>query len=297
MKNFNCALFLTICYSLPIYASEETNNKDTADISGPSPLEERIDQEKKTIDNPFVITPHKPTYILPVTYNSSPNQAPYQGTVDGDIDNVEIKFQISFKIPLVRDLFDDNGHLAVAYTQQSYWQAYNSAVSAPFRETDHEPEVMLTFTDDHNILGFKNRFAVFGFVHQSNGRAELLSRSWNRIYANFILERGRLVLSVKPWYRIPEDENDDDNPDIDDYMGYGEYSAAYKKGNHTYSLMLRNNFRSNNKGAVQIDWSFPMYQKKLRGYVQYFNGYGESLIDYNDSTNRLGVGVILNAWL
>ena len=297
MRFFNWVLIVIVFYSQSGHAAEELRNNDTPEVSALTPLEERIALENKSADNPFVITPHKPTYILPVAYNSSPNQAPYENAVDGDIDNIEIKFQISFKIPLVKNLFGNNGHLGVAYTQQSFWQAYNSAISAPFRETNHEPEVMLTFTNDRNILGFRHRLTVLGFVHQSNGRSGLLSRSWNRFYADFIFERGSLVFSIKPWYRIPENESEDDNPDIYKYLGYGEYSAAYRKGKHTYSILLRNNFRSDNKGAVQIDWSFPMYQKKLRGYLQYFNGYGESLIDYNDFTNRLGIGVILNAWL
>ena len=133
--------------------------------------------------------------------------------------------------------------------------------------------------------------------HQSNGRSEPLSRSWNRVIGGTLLERGNLALWIRAWYRIPESADQDDNPDILDYMGHGDVVVAYKHGAQTYSLMLRNNLRKdNNRGAVQLDWSFPMTQS-LRGYVQYFNGYGESLIDYNHSSNRLGVGLMLTDWL
>ena len=62
--------------------------------------------------------------------------------------------------------------------------------------------------------------------------------------------------------------------------GHGEATLMWIRGPNRYGLMLRNNFDSPNRGAIQLDWSYPI-RGKLQGYVQYFNGYGESLIDYN----------------
>lgn len=279
-------------YQTENQASEQESETDKQQ----SPIDARLEEEAQTGQDWFVLTPHHANYLLPVAYNSSPNEDVLKGTSWGDVelDNVEVKFQLSVKYQLFDDIFKDNGDLYVAYTNLSFWQAYNTKNSSPFRDTNHEPEAWLQFDTDWEFWGIKTRVVQVGAVHQSNGRAEPLSRSWNRLYANFIFEKKNLVFSIKPWWRIPEDEDDDDNPDIEKYMGYGELWAAYKWNHHTFSLMFRNNLRrSDNKGAVELGWSFPLY-KKLKGYVQYFNGYGQSLLDYNDSANTIGVGFALS---
>jgi phospholipase A1 len=179
---------------------------------------------------------------------------------------------------------------------------FNSRLSSPFRDTNHEPEMFLTFLTRQPFLGLTNRIISFGINHQSNGQSGALSRSWNRLFAEFVFERNHFYMSVKPWWRIPEDdkaEDDptgDDNPDITDYMGYGEIIGLYELNRHRLGFMLRNNLSSSNKGAIQLDWSLPL-KKKVRGYVQYYNGYGETLLDYNHYSHRIGIGVMLIDWL
>jgi phospholipase A1 len=211
---------------------------------------------------------------------------------DQGLDPIETELQLSFKIKAMEGMFGhDNADLWFGYTITSFWQAYNDTISSPFRETDYEPEAMLVYRTDYEIAGFRGRFINLGAVHQSNGRAAGLSRSWNRVYAQFGFERDNLALLIRPWYRIPEGD-EDDNPDIVDYMGHGDLQLVYRKGRNAYSLLLRNNFSSDNHGAMKLDWNFPLYGR-LKGYVQYFNGYGESLIDYNHKQQTIGLGVSL----
>ncbi|MGK2952654.1 MAG: phospholipase A [Thiobacillus sp.] len=50
-----------------------------------------------------------------------------------------------------------------------------------------------------------------------------------------------------------------------------------------------------NHGQALTDWEgwgFPLCGR-LKGYVQYFNGYGESLVDYNQRQQSVGLGVSL----
>lgn len=260
-------------------------------------LEKRLEAEKMARDNKFLLTTHKPNYILLLAHNKDTNEAPFEMQFpdeDATGDDTEVKFQISAKYPLAFNLLGENT-LYFAYTNRSFWQLYNEN-SAPFRETNHEPELFLLMPTDWELLGFKNSFINLGFVHQSNGRAGTLSRSWNRLYASFIFEKDDLVIVFKPWYRIKEDIEDDDNPDIEDYLGNFELTGVYELEGHTFSAMVRNSLDSNNNSTIQLDWVFP-FTRTLGGYIQYFNGYGESLIDYNYDQESIGIGVTLSGWL
>ena len=273
-------------------AEETASNEVKHDLSA---LDRRIEIERGTRFKSFVLTPHKPNYLLPITYNKKPNNAPVDIARDGELDNNEIKFQLSVKFPLAENLFGKKGSLQFAYTNLSFWQAYNESSSSPFRETIHEPELFFIYENDWGTLGFNNRLIQLGVVHQSNGRSGEFSRSWNRVYADFIFEKENFYLSFKPWIRIG-DTGKDDNPDIEKFIGHGEFRAVYAGGKHTLSIMLRNNFHSPNYGALEVNWSFPM-SRRAKWFIQYFNGYGESLVDYNASVNRIGVGIALTDWL
>jgi len=260
------------------------------DPSNISPLDERIEGIRATEELGYVITPYKPNYLM-VGYNPNPNNAPFQDAFPDEVIDfkaAEVKFQISFMFPVVHNIFKDNGSLYVAYTNRSFWQLFNDDLSSPFRETNHEPEIWLQFDTDFKVLGLTNRLMTFGFNHQSNGRNDPISRSWNRLFANFIFEKGNFAFGIKPWIIVGDLIG---NEDIQDYMGNIEFRGVYKVNRHTVSLMLRNNLQSGfSKGAFQVDWSFPIY-RRVRGYTQYFNGYGESLIDYNVHNNTIGVGL------
>jgi phospholipase A1 len=255
-----------------------------------TPLAARIEETEATEEMRFVITPYKPNYIM-VGYNPDGNTAPFEEAFpDEDIEfkTAEVKFQISFMFPIVQNIYRKNGDLYFAFTSRSFWQLFNEDFSAPFRETNYEPEFWFRFDTDWKLLGLTNRLVTFGYNHQSNGRNRPLSRSWNRLFANFVLERDNFALSIKPWVVIGDI---DDNADITDFLGNYELHFFYKWNHHTFSLMTRNQLQSGfETGAYQFDWSFPIY-RRLRFYTQYFNGYGESLIDYDYFNNTLGVGL------
>jgi len=271
---------------------------DHAEPDTTSLVEERIASEQLNLLKPFSLMTHEANYLLVGAYNFQGwSSSIYEQASSKDIsfDNTEIQFQLSIKTPLAVDLFDKDIGIFAAYTMRSFWQAYNSDISSPFRETNHQPEIWVQSAQDWEFLGIKNSLNVLGMVHQSNGQSAELSRSWNRIFAGFLFEKNSLALYLKPWIRLSESESSDDNPDITDYLGHGEIHLAYKLDDHVFSLMSRNNLESSfSKGAIELGWSFPLFHYDyIKGYIQYFSGYGESLIDYDSYVNRLGIGVLL----
>ncbi|MHB1056736.1 MAG: phospholipase A [Rhodanobacter sp.] len=282
-------------------ASVETNSEVATPLSL---LDSRWELSPESKLGTFNIRGYKPVYVLPAFITSNQNNQPHSPNPNntvvtpGDpLDNIEAKFQLSLKAKVWQGVFGDQGDLWVGYTQSSRWQVYNSQLSRPFRETNYEPEAMLVFNTSYRLLGWSGRLLGIGINHQSNGRGDPLSRSWNRVIANVGFERNGWTVMVTPWWRIPEPRSTDDNPDISDYMGRGEVQIVHEWHGQEFGMLLRHSMRggSRSHGAARFSWSFPM-AGNLRGYMEVFKGYGESLIDYNHNATYLGVGVSLLDW-
>lgn len=254
---------------------------------------------------------YKSNYLL-VTNTSNINNTPQSpsrlNTSDRDLDANDIKFQLSLKsellnnIPLIRDLpYVTSSRLWGAYTQQSYWQIFNANASRPLRENNYEPELILSLGIDNEVDGVKKdyipRMLNLGLVHQSNGRDNPLSRSWNRLYLEGGFElTDRISLLVRPWWRIPENDREDDNPDIEKFLGYGDMTVRWETESRktAVSVLLRNNLRSDNKGFAQLSVQQRVFNNPyIKLHLMASTGYGETLLDYNHAQNVLGFGISL----
>lgn len=279
--------------------------RQSCETTAPTLFKRRVNLEKQASKNRFAIIPHKPNYVLPASI-SKVNDEPYADLpIDTELDEVEVKFQISLKYLAMQNLIFKDLDLEFAFTATSWWQAYNGDISAPFRETNYEPEMILNYHHSWSLLGLPIQQTSLSFNHQSNGQSGLLSRSWNRIILGFVFApTDNILWGFRTWYRLPENEKlsaidpkGDDNPYMERYMGYGELGGLWSiSEKQSLEFMLRNNFRSENKGAIQLGWTFPL-NNRIQGYIEYFNGYGESLIFYNEHTQRLGIGIKLTNWL
>lgn len=307
-KNLTIADIRRQCEGLETNGRREKNDEEALEIVRvpqedfkPGVISNRLITEIQTQFDPYVITPHKMNYILPALTTNRINKGAYTD-FDGyeeNLEEIESKFQLSLKVPLNKDsLLIEGDRVYFGFTLQAWWQVYSENISKPFRESNYQPELFYIAPLDWHPFGGNTGFVV-GFEHQSNGRRQILSRSWNRVYGHFLFEKNDFALSLRPWWRVNEEEkafpfdpDGDDNPDIEDYMGHYELGMAYKWNNLQLGFMGRYNFSTHN-GAAELGLTFPLWGK-LRGYASAFTGYGESLIDYNHKQTRFGLGIALN---
>ena len=194
----------------------------------------------------------------------------------------ELHFEFSFERPITYDALGFGEKISFAYAQNSWWQITQD--SAPFRESNYRPELYVSapvpFADELKI----------GAMHESNGKGGEESRSWNRLYTQSTWSADGFSITPRAWYAFWLDRT---NEDIADYMGYGDLRASYTFGKQRLSALWRNNlhFDGSNRGAIELNYSFPIFNSGFYGYLRYFNGYGESLADYKRSVNKIGIGL------
>ena len=275
---------------------EEANDKQQ---TTQSILDKRASSTKQSNVNPFSISQYRQNYLLPVTHVKAPNPISVDGLTEENIDNFEAKYQISVSMPLyLQD--DDASGLFFGMTLVSFWQVYNDETSKPFRENNYEPEVYYQWQTDWDLFGYRFNQINVGLNHQSNGQSGLKSRSWNRIYATAIFSDIDSFYYFKTWYRLPEDDKDfeldatgDDNPDISDFIGRAEFGYGFNFGKVNLLTKITNNLSfSENRGSIELNLTYPI-NDRYDWLLQYFNGYGDSLIDYNRHQQRIGLGIQL----
>lgn len=239
---------------------------------------------------PLAVSVYEPVYFI----------------VGGD-GGLNAKFQISLRFRL----FDDHGRLArrlpwiddlyLSFSQTALWDL--GELSKPFKDSSYRPRLFYANYDLARYFDGNLRFGVeTGIGHESNGKEGDDSRSYNMLYA-----RPTLTFGDPDGFRAyfaPLVHNyiaASDNPDIEDYRGYVDWLfGAGSKGGLDFWGVLRKGTRSD-YGSVELNASYPL--SKLSGgdltgwlLLQYFNGYGESLLDYNrklDSQLRLGIAIAL----
>ena len=225
---------------------------------------------------------HNANYFLPISYRYDGNY----GTVNGhETGKVESEFQVSLKYDFAANFFNLREIYSVTYTQKSFWQSYKE--SAFFRESNYNPEFFVTFPTSEIGDGRLLKGIRIGVAHESNGRGSTKERSWNYFNSSLFFQYDILLAELKLWARLPDVK--DYNPDLIDTMGHGYLKIAIPYKKHLLDMKIRDNF--NSKGSVEFNYTYPMSSKDdLFLYMKFFNGYGESLIDYDEHIQKVGIG-------
>ncbi len=279
------------------FVVSQQDNKDTTIIK--KTYVERWELNDVYKKGTFRLMSYKPIYITAGRISSHPNRQPksenpdYSATERAPYKNIEAKFQLSFKTKVVQRFLWGKGDIWIGYTQQAHWQVYNSDISRAFRELNYEPEIIFKYPLRFNFFGGQFKSVGLSLNHQSNGKNLPVSRSWNRIIFHTGYEINNWIVTLNPWIRLADEE--DENPKITRYIGNGELNVAYTHNKHQFYTIITHPFNSFEGGSIQLNYVFPI-KGHLRGQIQAFDGYGETMIDYNHRQTTFGIGISFADW-
>lgn len=205
-------------------------------------------------------------------------------------ENTNIKFQISIAQRLTRSTLPWGTYLYLFYTQKCFWNILQN--SMPMTDLNFNPGVGLT-----KPFFVKNRYVgklTLIIEHESNGRDSIQSRSWNRVaLSSNVFVTKNLMVHGKIWIPIVDGEH---NKDIVNYCGFWQVGAQYLSDNRRFTagvtLVKRKGWNLNFNTIV--DLSFRILKKDNQFlFLQFYNGYGEGLLEYNRFHSQIRVGLLI----
>ncbi|PAF45836.1 phospholipase A [Helicobacter sp. 11S02629-2] len=248
-------------------------------------------------------------YIMPVYYNFLPQYARY-------LQQNEAKIQLSFKVATTRNFLWTGGTLYFNYTQKFFFQFYNFRQSSPIRDINFQPELMYNYPLDIKFLGGTFSGTGISLTHLSNGEGKgyrtqsgavigferafsdpaptgadvigTASKSSNRVVLHGIWHTDNLRVELKAWAPLGQRRT---NPDLYDYLGYGQLDLAYRHKRNIFEATLTGlgAKRANYLGSLQLAYTYKV-NARAGIYIQYHYGYMDSLYEYNFLVNRVGIG-------
>lgn len=205
-------------------------------------------------------------------------------------ENTNVKFQISISQKLTRSTLPFGTYLYLFYTQKVFWNVLEN--SMPMTDLNFNPGVGIA-----KPLFVKNRFigkVFFILEHESNGRDGDASRSWNKVSfgANIMIDPN-LMVNGKVWIPIVDGGY---NRDILDYSGIYQIGMQYFNNNRRFTasvnLTKRRGWNLNYNTTIELAYRI-MKRDNQYLFLQYYNGYGEGLLEYNKFHSQLRIGIVI----
>lgn len=205
-------------------------------------------------------------------------------------ENTNVKFQISVRQKLTKSTLPGGTYLYLCYTQKVFWNILEK--SLPMTDLNFNPGIGMAKPV------FKNGKYIGKFIlqleHESNGRDSIESRSWNRLsLGGDVLITNNFLVHAKVWIPYVDGEH---NKDLLKYVGIMQAGVELTSNDRRWkgSLLLtkRKTWRLDFNTVAEISWQFSR-NADWNLFVQYYNGYGEGLLDYNKFSSHLRAGVVI----
>ena len=242
------------------------------------------DSIRRALDNGPYFTLYKDNYFIAgTTIGGKPTAT-----------NSDVKFQVSIAQRLTKSTLPFNTYLYLFYTQKCMWNVFEN--SMPMRDFNFNPGIGLT-----KHLFVKNRYVgkvTLMIEHESNGRDGIESRSWNKVsLASNIFIDPNFMVHGKVWIPIIDGQN---NQDILYYSGIYQVGTTFTTPNKRFGFALTMVKRKGWNFKYNTIWevNYRLFKDENQFlFLQYYNGYGENLLDYNQYHSRLRIGLVIKPQL
>lgn len=204
--------------------------------------------------------------------------------------NSDVKFQLSISQRLTKSKLPFDTYLFLMYTQKAFWNVFQK--SFPMYDLNFNPGIGFA-----HLIVHRNKYvgkAYLMFEHESNGKDSIQSRSWNRVtFSGSLLLDKNWEVQLKAWIPIVDGGN---NKDIVKYCGYMQAAANYMTDNRRLTaaaiVTKRGGWNMNFNTTLELSFKFNNRENQYL-FLQYYNGYGEGLLDYNRYHNMLRIGIVI----
>ena len=242
------------------------------------------DSIRRALDNGPYFTLYKDNYFIAgTTIGGKPTAT-----------NSDVKFQVSIAQRLTKSTLPFNTYLYLFYTQKCMWNVFEN--SMPMRDFNFNPGIGLA-----KHLFVKNRYVgkvTLMIEHESNGRDGIESRSWNKVsLASNIFIDPNFMVHGKIWIPIIDGQN---NQDILYYSGIYQVGTTFTTPNKRFGFALTMVKRKGWNFKYNTIWevNYRLFKDENQFlFLQYYNGYGENLLDYNQYHSRLRIGLVIKPQL
>ena len=204
--------------------------------------------------------------------------------------NSDAKFQVSIRQRLTNSTLPFKTYFFLTYTQKAFWDVFKE--SFPFHDLNYNPSLGFgrALTRHNRFLGT----IMLQFEHESNGKDGEDSRSWNKVsFGTNLLFTDRWMFHAKAWIPIVDGMN---NKDIVKYSGWGTFGIEYSSPKRKYNASLFVNKRGgvNLNANIIANFSIRLFSDDNQYlFLEYYNGYGESMLEYKQYRQRLRLGIVI----